>query len=79
MDSGFVSSRSRTPMRTRAVSSGDAGAATTPAGPDPFHDALLVVAAAAGLVWALAHGTSDDTRDEPALKPSPDTPRHAIG
>ena len=66
-------------MRTRTVSSGDAGAATTPAGPDLFHDALVVVAAAAGLVWALAHGTSEDARDEPALRPSPDTPNHAIG
>ena len=64
-------------MATRPVSGGNAGSTTTPANPDVLHGALVLVAAAAGLVWALAaHGSAEDARDEPE-RTSPDTPKHS--
>jgi hypothetical protein len=64
-------------MATRPVSGGDAGSATPSAEPDLFPGARVLVAAAAGLVWALAaHGSSEDARHEPELTPS-DTPKRS--
>jgi hypothetical protein len=64
-------------MATRPVSGGDASSATTSAEPDLFPGALVLVAAAAGLVLALAaHGSSEDARPEPELTP-PDTPKRS--
>lgn len=62
-------------MGTRPCPGGRAGATTASADPDVLHGALVVVAAAAGLVWALSHGPSEGARAEPAPKASPDTPR----
>jgi hypothetical protein len=65
-------------MDKRPVSDGNAGSTTTSADPDVFRGALVVVAAAAGLVWALTtHGSSEDARYEPELKSPPDTPKHS--
>jgi hypothetical protein len=48
------------------------------AAPEVCRGALVLVAAAAGLVWALApHGSSEDARSELALKSQPDTPKHS--
>jgi hypothetical protein len=64
-------------MDKRPVSDGNAGSTTT-ADPDVFPGALVLVAAAAGLVWALAaHGSSEDARYEPEVKSPPDTPKHS--
>jgi hypothetical protein len=64
-------------MAKRPVSDGNAGSTTTSADPDVFRGALVLVAAATGLVWALtAHGSSEDPRNEPELTP-PDTPKHS--
>jgi hypothetical protein len=60
-------------MGTQPDSGGNAGARPAPADSDAFHGALVVVAAAAGLVWALSHGTSEGAGDEP----TPDRPRPA--
>jgi hypothetical protein len=60
-------------MGTQLLSGADAGATTASADPDVFHGALVVVAAAAGLVWALSQGSSEGPRDEPAPKASPGT------
>jgi hypothetical protein len=63
-------------MEKRPVSDGDAGSTRTSANPDVFHGALVLVAAAAGLVWALApHGSSEDARNE--LESPLDTPKHS--
>jgi hypothetical protein len=60
-------------MKISSEALGKPGATTTSADPDVLHGALMVVAAAAGLVWALArHGSSDDARSEPGPKPPPD-------
>ena len=65
-------------MDERPVSDGNSGSKTTSANPDVFPGAFVVVAAAAGLVWALAaHGSSEDARNEPELKSPPDTPKHS--
>ena len=65
-------------MGKRPVSDGNAGSTTTSADPDVFPGALVLVAAAAGLVWALAaHGSSEDARNELELKSPPDTPKHS--
>ena len=65
-------------MEKRPVSDWDAGGTTTSADPDVFRGALVLVAAAAGLVWALApHGSSEDARNEFELKSQPDTPKHS--
>lgn len=61
-------------MGTRPFLGGKAGAATASADPDVVRGALVVVAAAAGLVWALSHGSSQGAPVEPAPKASPDTP-----
>jgi len=64
-------------MDKRPVSDGNAGSTTT-AAPDVVSGALVLVAAAAGLVWALAaHGSSEDARYEPELKSPPDMPKHS--
>ncbi len=60
-------------MGTRPFSGANAGA-TASADPDVFRSAVVVVAAAAGLVWALCHGSSESARDEPAQEASPDAP-----
>jgi hypothetical protein len=58
-------------MARRPISAGNA-VPTTSGDPDDTHGALVVVAAAAGLVWALAHDrSSDGARTEPAPKPRP--------
>jgi len=65
-------------MEKRPISDGDAGSTRTSAAPDVCRGALVLVAAAAGLVWALApHGSSEDARSELALKSQPDTPKHS--
>ena len=57
---------------------GDAGSTTTSADPDVFPGALVLVAAAAGFVWALAaHGSSEHARNEPELTLPSDTPKHS--
>ena len=64
-------------MDKRPVSDGDAGSTRTLADPDVSRGALVLVAAAAGLVWALApHRSSKDARTELELKSQPDTPKH---
>jgi hypothetical protein len=73
MDRGVFFSRTRA-MRARTLSGGHAGATARPADADVFHGALLVVAATAGLVWALSHDVSDAARDERGPRPSPFTP-----
>jgi hypothetical protein len=65
-------------MEKRPVSDGNAGSTTTSADPDLFRGALVLVAAAAGLVWAIApHGSSEDARNKLELKSQPDTPKHS--
>ena len=65
-------------MEKRPISDGDAGSTRTSADPDVFRGALVLVAAAAGLVWAIApHGSSEDARNELELKSQPDTPKHS--
>ena len=55
---------------------GDTGVTTTSAAPDDSLGALLVVAAVVGLLRALAgHASNEGARNEPALKPPPDTPK----
>ena len=50
---------------------------TTSADPDVFQGALMVVAAAAGFVWALAHhGSGDEARSPLELKLPPQIPKH---
>jgi hypothetical protein len=62
-------------MDRRILSSRTQAMGTRP-DPDDFHGALVVVAAAAGLIWALArHRPSEDVRVEPALTSPPDSPR----
>ena len=64
-------------MATRPVSGGDADSTTTSADPDVLPGVLVLVAAAAGLVLALAaHGSSEDARHEPELTP-PDPPKRS--
>jgi hypothetical protein len=64
-------------MGTRPISAGTPGATTASAAPDALHGALVVAAAAAGLVWALSRGSSEGARDEPAPQASPHLPRPA--
>ncbi len=65
-------------MDKRLVSDGNAGFTTRSADPDVSPGALVLFAAAAGLVWALAaHDSSEDARNELELKTLPDTPRHS--
>jgi hypothetical protein len=65
-------------MEKRPVSDGNAGSTRTSADPDVFRGALVLVAAAAGLVWALApHGSSEDARNELELELPLDTPKHS--
>ena len=63
-------------MATRPVSGGDAGSAMTSAELDVFPGALVLVAEAAGLVWALAARSTEDARQEPELTP-PATPNRS--
>ncbi len=65
-------------MKGRHVQEGrDAGGTTTSADPDAFRGALVLIAAAAGLAWALApHGSSENARNELERK-SPPTPKHS--
>jgi hypothetical protein len=63
-------------MEKRPVSGGNAGSATPSADPEVLRGALVLVAAAAGLVWALApHGSSEDARNE--LESQPEAPKHS--
>jgi len=65
-------------MGTLPTCGGKAGSTTTTADPDVLHGALLVLAAAAGLVLALTHrGSREDACNEPASK-SPDTSKRSI-
>jgi len=65
-------------MGERPISDGDAGSPRASADPDVFRGALVLVAAAAGLVWAIApHGSSEDARSKLELKSQPDTPKHS--
>jgi hypothetical protein len=62
-------------MGTRPDSGGYAGDAMDPG---VFDGAALVVAAVAGLVWALSSGSSESPRDEPAPTQSFDTPEPSM-
>jgi hypothetical protein len=63
-------------MATRPVSVGNADGTTTSADPDVLPGVLVLIAAAAGLVLALAaHVSSGDARHEPELT-APDPPKH---
>jgi hypothetical protein len=77
MDSGVFRSRTRA-TGGRPCFRGKAEATTASADPDVFHGALLVVAAAAGLAWALSHGSSEGAREEPTPMGSPETPRPSM-
>ena len=67
-------------MGKRSVSGRNAGCTTTSADPDVFSGALVLVAAAAGLVWALAaHDPSEDARNEPELASRRPTRRSTRG
>jgi hypothetical protein len=60
-------------MATRPVSGGRAGAVTESAAADVVPGALVLVAAAAGLVWALAGPrTGEDARPGLELESTPD-------
>ena len=64
-------------MGTLPTCGGKAGSTTTTADPDVLHGALLVLAAAAGLVLAITQrGSCEHARNEPVPKP-PDTSRHS--
>ena len=63
-------------MATRPVSVGNVDGTTTSAEPDVLPGVLVLVAAAAGLVLAIAaHDSSENARKEPELT-KPDPPKH---
>ena len=63
-------------MATRPISGAVADSTTTSADPDGLPGVLVRVAAAAGLVLALAaHDSSEDARHDPELTP-PGTPKY---
>jgi hypothetical protein len=61
-------------MEKRPVSRGNAGSTSPSADPEVLRGALVLVAAAAGLVWALApHDSSEVARN--ALESQPEAPK----
>jgi hypothetical protein len=77
MDSGVFRSRPRA-TGGRPFFRGKEEATTASADPAVFQGALLVVAAAAGLAWALSQGSSGGAREEPTPIGSPETPRPSM-